>query len=47
MIELEFSERDGATNVLMINSGIPTDQRRRDQQGGWHRCYDNLDRIWV
>jgi uncharacterized protein YndB with AHSA1/START domain len=47
MIELEFSERDGATTVLMINSGIPTDQRRRSQQGGWHRCYDNLDRIWV
>jgi uncharacterized protein YndB with AHSA1/START domain len=47
MIELEFSEHDGATTVLMINSGIPTDQRRRDQQSGWHRCYDNLDRIWV
>jgi uncharacterized protein YndB with AHSA1/START domain len=46
-IELEFSERDGETTVLMINSGVPTDERRRSQQSGWHRCYDNLDRIWV
>jgi uncharacterized protein YndB with AHSA1/START domain len=44
MIELEFSERDGVTTVVMINSGIPTDERRNDQERGWHRCYDNLDR---
>jgi uncharacterized protein YndB with AHSA1/START domain len=47
MIELEFSERDGATTVLMINSGITTEQGRGSQQRGWHRCYDNLDLIWV
>jgi uncharacterized protein YndB with AHSA1/START domain len=44
MIELEFSERDGATTVVMFNSGIPTDQVRDDQEAGWHRCYDNLER---
>ncbi|HMF82307.1 MAG TPA: SRPBCC domain-containing protein [Acidimicrobiia bacterium] len=44
MIELEFSEREGGTTVLMVNSGIPTDPIRDGQRGGWHRCYDNLDR---
>jgi uncharacterized protein YndB with AHSA1/START domain len=44
LIELELLERDGSTTVLMINSGIPNDDVRRDQEGGWHRCYDNLDR---
>ncbi len=44
MIELEFSEHEGRTTVLMTNSAIPTDEMRADQQGGWHRCYDNLDR---
>jgi uncharacterized protein YndB with AHSA1/START domain len=44
LIELEFSEDEGRTTVLMINSGIPTDEARDDQEGGWHRCYDNLER---
>jgi uncharacterized protein YndB with AHSA1/START domain len=43
LIELEFTERDGITTVLMVNSGIPTDEARDDQRSGWHRCYDNLD----
>jgi uncharacterized protein YndB with AHSA1/START domain len=47
VIELEFSERDGATTVLMINSGITTEDGRGDQQRGWHLCYDNLERMWV
>lgn len=45
LIELELSEHEGTTTVLMINSGIPTDQVREDQKGGWHKCYDNLDRL--
>jgi uncharacterized protein YndB with AHSA1/START domain len=44
MIELEFSERDGVTTVVMINSGIGADEQRGDQERGWHLCYDNLDR---
>ena len=44
LIELEFSEHDGRTTVAMINSAIPTDEVREDQQSGWHRCYDNLER---
>jgi uncharacterized protein YndB with AHSA1/START domain len=44
LVELEFSEREGRTTVMMINSGITTDEVRADQQSGWHRCYDNLER---
>src|SRR6476659_7363968 len=36
LIELEFSERDGATTVLMTNSSIPSDERRESQQRGWN-----------
>ncbi len=44
MIELEFSEREGETTVVMLNSGIPTERREDEQEGGWNGCYDNLDR---
>ena len=44
LIELEFSEREGKTTVLMINSGIPTDGRRDAQHYGWDLCLDNLER---
>jgi uncharacterized protein YndB with AHSA1/START domain len=45
LVELEFSERDGRTTVLMTNSGIPTDARWESQQRGWNVCFDNLDRL--
>jgi uncharacterized protein YndB with AHSA1/START domain len=45
LIELEFSERDGRTTVLMTNSSIPTDELQASQQRGWNVCYDNLDRL--
>jgi uncharacterized protein YndB with AHSA1/START domain len=44
LIELDFSERAGVTEVVMINSGIATEPRWADQQRGWHACYDNLER---
>lgn len=47
LIELEFSERDGKTTVVMTNSAIPTDGGLKDQARGWHTCYDNLDRLLV
>ena len=43
LIELEFSEREGMTSVLMINSGIATEERRKGQQRGWHACYEMLE----
>jgi len=45
LIELEFSEQDGRTTVLMTNSAIPTDRRLRSQRRGWNLCYDNLERF--
>jgi uncharacterized protein YndB with AHSA1/START domain len=45
MIELEFSEEGGVTTVVMVNSGIPTEERRASQHDGWHVCFDNLGRV--
>jgi uncharacterized protein YndB with AHSA1/START domain len=45
LIELSFLESEGSTTVLMINSGISTDERRDYQDDGWHGCLDELDRI--
>ena len=45
LIELSFSESEGSTTVLMVNSGISTDERRRAQDWGWHGCLDELERI--
>lgn len=45
LIELDFREHNGRTTVVLVNSSIPSDQVRDDQRLGWHRCYDNLDRI--
>lgn len=43
MIELEFSEQEGRTTVVMINSEIPTEGRHASQEDGWKRCFDRLD----
>ena len=44
MIELWFSESEGSTTVVMVNSGISTDERRDAQHVGWHGCFDELNR---
>ena len=43
MIELEFTERDGATTVLFVNSDISNEERRRSQDDGWRTCFDNME----
>jgi uncharacterized protein YndB with AHSA1/START domain len=45
LIELSFSEADGTTAVLMVNSRISTDARREAQDQGWRGCLDELERI--
>jgi uncharacterized protein YndB with AHSA1/START domain len=45
LIELSFSQSEGSTTVLMVNSGISTDERRNAQDWGWHGCLDELDRV--
>jgi len=42
LIELTFSESGGSTTVVMVNSGISTDERRDAQDRGWSRCLDEL-----
>jgi uncharacterized protein YndB with AHSA1/START domain/DNA-binding transcriptional ArsR family regulator len=44
LLELSFSESEGTTTVVMINSGISTDERRDAQHDGWHGCLDSLER---
>ena len=47
LIELSFSESEGSTTVLMINSGISTDERRDAQQEGWLGCFGELERMFA
>jgi uncharacterized protein YndB with AHSA1/START domain len=42
LIELSFSESEGTTTVLMVNSGISTDGRRQRQEEGWRGCLERL-----
>jgi uncharacterized protein YndB with AHSA1/START domain len=44
LVELTFSEAGGATTVVLINRGIPTDERRDAQQWGWEGCLGQLER---
>jgi uncharacterized protein YndB with AHSA1/START domain len=45
MIELEFTERDGATTVLFVNSRISERERRDRQDDGWSTCFDEMARV--
>lgn len=45
LIELSFSESEGSTRVLLVNSGVSTDERRDAQDWGWRGCFDQLERV--
>ncbi len=45
MIELEFTERDGVTSVLFVNSDISEQERRDAQYEGWSTCFDEMARV--
>jgi uncharacterized protein YndB with AHSA1/START domain len=45
-IELSFSESEGSTTVVMVNSGISTEERRAGQHRGWHGCFDELQKLF-
>ena len=47
LIELTFSESDGETTVLMVNSGIVSESRRENQQLGWNECLNELQRLFA
>ncbi|HSD24597.1 MAG TPA: SRPBCC domain-containing protein [Solirubrobacterales bacterium] len=44
LIELSFSEDDGSTTVVLLNSRIPTEERRDSQRWGWDLCLVELER---
>jgi uncharacterized protein YndB with AHSA1/START domain len=44
LIQVSFSESDGATTVAMVNSGIAKEERRDAQDYGWRGCFDELER---
>jgi uncharacterized protein YndB with AHSA1/START domain len=43
LLELSFSESDGSTTVVLVNSRIPTDERHHSQQWGWDLCFTQLE----
>jgi uncharacterized protein YndB with AHSA1/START domain len=47
LIELSFTESEGKTTVVLVNRGISTDERRKDQDWGWRGCLDQLERLLV
>ncbi|HEY1516469.1 MAG TPA: SRPBCC domain-containing protein [Solirubrobacteraceae bacterium] len=44
LIELSFTEAEGSTTVRMVNSRIPSGERRDGQDEGWNGCVDELER---
>jgi uncharacterized protein YndB with AHSA1/START domain len=45
LIEITFSESEGSTTVVMVNSRISDDGRRESQDVGWNGCFNELQRV--
>jgi uncharacterized protein YndB with AHSA1/START domain len=45
LMELSFTESEGSTTVVLVNSGISTRERRDAQDWGWHGCLDQLEQL--
>jgi uncharacterized protein YndB with AHSA1/START domain len=45
LIEIDFEERDGATTVTFVHSGLWDEEAVRDHEGGWSRILANLGRV--
>jgi uncharacterized protein YndB with AHSA1/START domain len=45
LVELTFAESEGSTTVLLVNTGISTDERRNAQDWGWRGCLDRLEEL--
>jgi uncharacterized protein YndB with AHSA1/START domain len=43
LLELSFTESEGSTTVLLVNTGISTGERRDAQDWGWRGCLDQLE----
>jgi len=44
LIEIEFEESDGATEVRFTHSSLLDEEMVRSHEGGWSSCFDNLER---
>jgi uncharacterized protein YndB with AHSA1/START domain len=45
LLELTFSESEGSTTVLLVNSEIAGEARRDSQDRGWRGCLEQLERL--
>ncbi|MGI5486820.1 metalloregulator ArsR/SmtB family transcription factor [Microtetraspora malaysiensis] len=43
--DLEISERDGVTHVVLTHSGLPDQHAAAELREGWGLCLDNLDTV--
>ena len=44
LIEIDFEEAGGVTTVRFTHSGLWDEDAVRSHEGGWTRCFDNLER---
>jgi glutathione S-transferase len=44
LIEIDFEESGDATTVSFTHSNLRDEAARIDHEGGWSRCFDNLER---
>jgi uncharacterized protein YndB with AHSA1/START domain len=44
LIEIDFAEEEGGTTVRFTHSNLRDEASRIDHEGGWARCFDNLER---
>jgi uncharacterized protein YndB with AHSA1/START domain len=42
LIDIEFTERDGATTVVLTQSGLSSESSREGHTGGWQEALENL-----
>ena len=45
LIELDFSEQDGVTTVVLTHSGLSGEESKRSHTEGWNNVLDNLGRF--
>ena len=43
LLEVSFTESEGSTTVLLVNTGISTGERRDAQDWGWRGCLYQLE----
>jgi uncharacterized protein YndB with AHSA1/START domain len=45
LIEIDFEEAEGVTTVRFTHSGLRDEESVRSHEGGWTRCFENLERV--